>query len=283
MKKVAVVILNYKVADETIKCIKSVQSSTYENYQIIVVDNNSGDTLEEKLRKFKDIYFYQNGVNSGYTGGNNIGLKLALRMSIDYCLILNPDTIVDKDCIENLVTGAEKLKAGIVGPKIHFSGTENIWYAGGLMDLENVLGKHRGVNEKDIGQYEEMEETDYVTGAAMLISIDVIKKVGFFDERFFLYYEDSDFCMRAKKAGSKIFYIPEALVYHENAKSSGLGSSLQDYFITRNRMIFASKYLPFKTRFALLREGIRNIGNPIRRLAFFDFLIGNFGKGGFKI
>lgn len=282
-KKVAVVILNYRVADETIKCIESVKNSSYMNIKIIVVDNHSEDGLEEKLRDVEDVYFYQNEENSGYTGGNNLGMKLALQMGVDYVLVLNPDTTITPDCIENLVKAAEKTGAGIVGPKIYFTGSKTIWYAGGVMDLANVIGKHRGVDEKDVGQYDEQMETDYVTGAAMLINIEVIKKIGFFDDNFFLYYEDADYCMRAKKKGFKIYYVPEAIVHHENAKSSGLGSPLQDYFITRNRMLYGAKFLKFRTRFALFREAMRNIGKPTRRLAFFDFLIGNFGKGSFKI
>lgn len=283
VKKVAVVILNYKVKKEIQKCIRSVQDSTYKNIVTIVIDNNSEDQLEKEIRKFKDIYFYQNNENLGYTGGNNIGIRIALKMEIDFILVLNPDTTIDKKCIENLVNGLEKTGASIVGPKIYLSGTKQIWYAGGIMDMDNVIGRHRGVDEKDIGQYDKVEETDYITGAAILIKSEVFKKIGFFDEKFFLYYEDADFCMRARKAGFKIFYMPEAKVYHENASSAGLGSPLQDYFITRNRMIYGAKHLPFRTRFALFREGVRNMGNPTRRLAFFDFLTSNFGKGSFKI
>ena len=283
IKKVAVIILNFKVKEEIKKCIRSVQSSTYTNIEIIVVDNYSKDNLEKEISSFNNVYFYQNNKNIGYTGGNNIGIKLALNLGVDYILVLNPDTTIDKTCIENLVGGMEKNHAGIVGPKIYFSGTRTIWYAGGVMDLANVIGCHRGVDEKDLGQYDRPEETDYVTGAAILVKPEVIKKVGLFDENFFLYYEDSDFCIRAKKAGFKIFYIPSAIVYHDNAKSSGLGSPLQDYFITRNRMLYSAKHLKLRTRFALFREAVRNMGNPVRRLAFFDFLIGNFGKGSFKI
>ena len=283
IQKVAVVILNFKVKEEIKKCIRSVQSSTYKDLEIIVVDNYSQDELEKEISSFDDVYFYQTNKNLGYTGGNNIGIKIALNLGVDYILILNPDTTIDKKCIENLVKGIEKNKAGIVGPKIYFSGTKTIWYAGGVMDLANVIGRHRGVDEKDLGQYEKEEETDYITGAAILIKSNVIKKIGLFDENFFLYYEDSDYCMRAKKAGFKNFYIPNAIVFHDNAKSSGLGSPLQDYFITRNRMLYGAKHLKFRTRFALFREAAKNIGNPVRRLAFFDFLIGNFGKGSFKI
>jgi GT2 family glycosyltransferase len=115
----------------------------------------------------------------------------------------------------------------------------------------------------------------------MFVNAKVFKKIGFFDEKYFLYYEDSDFCLRAKKADFRLVYAPSAVVFHENAKSTGLGSNLQDYFITRNRLLLASKFLPFRTRFALLREALRNIGNPVRRLAFWDYLNGNFGKGSY--
>lgn len=282
MKKVAVIILNYKVRDELLKCLKSVQSSSYRNLEIIVLDNNSGDSLGEILREFKDIRFIQNRENLGYTGGNNIGIKIALELGVDYILVLNPDTTLDKNCIKNLISGVERSGAGIVGPKIYFAGTKSIWHAGGMIDYLNVIGSHRGVNELDRGQFEKKAVVDFVSGAAFFVKAEVFEKIGLFDERFFLYYEDADFCYRAKKIGFKIFYIPEATVYHANASSAGLGSPLQDYYITRNRMLFASKFLPVRTKFALLREALRNLGNPVRRLALFDFLVGNFGSGSLR-
>lgn len=282
MKKVAVVVLNYKVKKETLACIESVKKSTYKNLQIIVVDNHSNDGLSGEIKKFEEVTFIENSENLGFTGGNNIGIKFALNLGANFIFILNPDTEVDKDCIDNLVKAAEKI-GDILSPKIYFGHSKKIWYAGGTLDLANVLGKHRGMDEIDSGRYDKAEETDYTTGAAMLIKREVFEKNGLFDERFFLYYEDADFCIRAKKVGFKIYYVPSALVYHKNAQSTGLGSPLQDYFITRNRLFFAAKYLSFRTRFALLREALRNLGSPVRRQALFDFLTGNFGKGSFKI
>lgn len=288
MKQVAVVILNYKVKKETLGCIKSVLGSDYKNLQIIVVDNNSGDNLEKEIKKFSDVIFIQNKKNLGFTGGNNVGIKYALIAGADYIFILNPDTLIDKSCISALVNNInESLPAGrqgdILGPKIYFYKSHKIWYAGGILDKLNVIGKHRGVDEEDIGQYKSIEETDYVSGAALFVKRKVFERIGLFDEKYFLYYEDSDFCMRAKKAGFRVLYAPEAVVFHKNARSTGLGSPLQDYFITRNRMLFASKFLPFRTRFALFREVTKNLGNSSRRLALFDFLTGNFGKGSYKI
>lgn len=279
MKKVAVVILNYKVADLAIKCIDSVQKSTYKNYEVIVVDNASGDSIEGRIQKFPQVIFIQNKENLGYTGGNNIGIKKALEVGADYVFILNPDTVVEENAISELVESVEEYNAGISNPKIYFDGSKKIWFAGKRLDTANVLGIHRGVNEQDHGQYDQEEEMEDATGAAMFVRKEVFDKIGLFDERYFLYYEESDFVYRAREAGFKVMYTPKAVIYHKNAQSTGLGSALQDYYITRNRMLFASKFLPFRTRFALFREGLRNLGDQTKRQALIDFLMGKFGKG----
>lgn len=283
MKKVTVIILNYKVCDQAVKCVKSVQKSTYGNVGIIVVDNNSQDGIDEVFSNSKEVTFIQTGDNLGYTGGNNVGIKKALELGSDYMFLLNADTTIEEDAIGNLVTTAELQNVGISGPKILFADERKdiIWYAGGSLDLADVLGKHRGVDEKDRGQYDTIEETEFVTGGAIFIKREVFEKIGLFDDKYFMYLEDADFCFRAKKAGFKLLYVPTAQVFHKNAQSTGLGSPRQDYFITRNRMLFAAKFLSFRTKFALFREVLRNIMIPARRLAFADFLLGNLGKGSF--
>ena len=281
MAKVAVVILNFKVKEETLKCIASVKRSTFKDLEIIVVDNHSSDGLASAISSDKKVVFIQNSDNLGYTGGNNVGIKKALEDEADFIFILNPDTTVEPKAVKNLVAELSTEGVGIVGPKILFSDRKTIWYAGGHLDLANVLGGHRGVDEKDSGQYDQIEETENVTGGAMMVKREVFEKIGLFDDRYFLYYEDSDFCFRARKAGFRLMYVPTAVVYHDNARSTGLGSPLQDYFITRNRMLFASKFLPFRTRLALIREALKNFKIPARRRALIDFLTDNFGRGGF--
>lgn len=186
---------------------------------------------------------------------------------------------------------------GITAPKVYFaSGYEFhkdrytaddlgkvIWYAGGIMDWNNVLGSHRGVDEVDHGQYDEPSTTDFASGNCMMIKRDVLDKVGYFDERYFLYYEDADYCQRVKKAGFAIQYVPRAILWHKNAQASGgSGNPLQDYFITRNRLLFGYTYAPLRTKFALFRESIRNFFSyPTRRLAVKDYYMGKFGKGSY--
>lgn len=279
-EKVAVVILNYKVRDLVLNCINSVKKSSWKDLEIVVVDNDSQDGIEEKVRTISDVTFVQTGKNLGYSGGNNRGIEEAIKNSADYILILNPDTEISPSSIENLVKAVRSDEVGIAAPKILFGDKKTIWYAGGNLDIFNVLGSHRGVDEEDRGQYDKQEETDNATGGAILVKKEVFDRIGLFDERYFLYYEDSDFSFRAKRAGFKIVYVPEAVVYHRNAQSTGLGSPLQDYYITRNRMLFASKFLPIRTRLALIREALGNIRIEARRKALVDFLLGRFGKGG---
>jgi GT2 family glycosyltransferase len=282
MYTVGVVVLNFKVADLAIKAIQSVKKSSFVHIKIYAVDNDSKDGFEENVKKIDNVVFIQTGANLGYTGGNNVGIKRALEDGCEWVFLLNPDAVVEKETIETLVERAEKNSAQIVNPKIYFADSKIIWFAGKEFDQLNVLGHHRGVDEQDVGKYDTEEELEDGTGCAMLIHKQVFEKIGMLDERYFLYYEESDFCFRARKAGFKIMYIPKAVVYHDNAKSTGLGSPLQDYFITRNRMLFASKFLPFRTQFALIREALRTgFKYPTRRLALMDYLMGRFGKGSF--
>ena len=165
-KKVSVIILNFKVKKLILKCIESVKKSVYRNIEIIVVDNNSNDGLEEDLQTREDLLFIQNKENLGFTGGNNIGIKIALLRGADFIFVLNPDTEIDKYCIGNLVQAAKDFNFSLAGPKIYFKNSKKIWYAGGIFDKGYVMGSHRGVDEIDKGEFDKPMDTDFVTGAA---------------------------------------------------------------------------------------------------------------------
>lgn len=291
--KVGIVILNYNGVANTLDCLQSLKklNSADLSIDIIVVDNHSQDGSQKSLSKVKGINFIQNSQNLGYSGGNNIGIRYALRNKAELILILNNDTTIDKNTLLHLEKRSRQ--ADIISPKIYFSpGFEFhkkryrsnelgkiIWYAGGEIDWENIIGKHVGVDEVDNGQFNKPCEVDFATGAAMFIKREVFEKVGFFDEKYFLYLEDMDFCVRAKKAGFKIMYEPKAVVWHKNAQSAdGSGSKLQDYYISRNRLLFATKFAKFKTKIALLKNSY-NQRDPIRRKAFRDFITFRLGEG----
>lgn len=295
--KIAIIVLNYNGKKNTLECINSIKRLKKANYEveIIIVDNASSDGSRQAFSKLKDIILINNQSNLGYSGGNNIGIKEALKRNSDYILILNNDTIVEKNFLVNLIKATNK--GDIISPKIYFAkGFEFhesrykkadlgkvIWYAGGEIDWQNVIGKHIGVDEVDKGQYSASIETGFATGACMFVKREVFEKVGFFDEKYFLYLEDIDLCERAKRAGFKITFEPKAIIWHKNASSSGgSGSKLQDYYITRNRLLFSLKYAKLKTKFAVFRQILMNMNNSVKRRALVDFITFNFGRGSFK-
>ena len=295
IKKISAVILNFKGLKDTLECINSIKKQKIPpgvKLQIIVIDNNSQDESAGILSKVKDIEFIANKKNLGFAAGCNVAVRYALSKKSDFVLILNNDTYADPTLLQNLLFASKK--ADIICPKIYFAkGFEYhknrykyneigkvIWYAGGKIDWENIIGKHIGVDEVDRGQFNRSCDVDFATGAAIFVNRTVFEKVGLFDEKYFLYLEDMDFCVKAKKAGCKIMYEPKAVLWHKNAQSvQGSGSRLQDYYITRNRLLFALKYASLKTKFALIKQAFTQINNPIRRKALFDFITFRFGEG----
>ena len=297
MRKVFVVILNWNGKQDTIECLESVKKLGLGNWEmgIIVVDNASTDgSVEELEKRYKEIKILRNEKNLGYAEGNNVGIRWALKEGAEYILLLNNDTLVDKNLVSELLRAMEKgKKIGIVGPKIYFApGFEYhhdryqigekgrvIWYAGGKVDWQNVYASHRGVDEVDHGQFDEEDETDFVSGCAMMVKREVFGRIGLFNPKYFLYFEDNDLCQRAKKEGYKIFYVPKALLWHKNASSSEKpGSKIHEYYQTRNRFLFGLSYAPWRSKIALFRESLKFlIEDGIRRKATIDFCLGRFG------
>ena len=301
MIKIGIIILHYKGKNLTINCLTSLEGLKDSNISLIkiLVDNNSPEPIEGLEKKFKDIVILKNSQNLGFAEGNNVGIRYALKNGARWVLILNNDTTVAPDLLIQLIKQSSLInQSGILGPKIYFApGFEYhknrykpaqrgkvFWYAGGIIDWRNVYCSHRGVDEVDEGQYDRVEETDFVSGCAMLVKKEVFEKIGLFDPRYFLYLEDVDFCQRAKKAGFKIIYVPDGKVWHYNASSSQVGGALHDYFITRNRLLFGMKYAPARTKIALLKESFKLLfkGRPWQKIGVRDFYLKKFGKGSWK-
>src|SRR3989344_8189189 len=262
MRNVFVSIINFNGRDNTFACLDSIKKINASNFKlnVVVVDNGS----KEKLNLPQDylgiipLKIIVKEENSGFTGGHNAGINYALSKNADYVLVLNNDVVADPNLILQLIKVMEKNSAyGVTSPKIYFApgfefhknkykNSEKgnvIWYAGGQMDWKNMIAKHRGVDEVDKGQFQRMEETAFATGACFLIKRDVLESVGFFDDKYFLYYEDSDLSQRIRRAGYRIIYAPDAVLWHRNAAAAGgAGSPLQDYYISRNRLLFGLRY-----------------------------------------
>jgi len=305
MKHVVISILNFNGLKNTLACLESLKNIKIDNFKltVVAVNNLSKEEFDLKSGSLGDIplVVIKNSKNLGFSGGNNVAIKYALENGADYVLILNNDTYVDKNFLEELLKVGEKDNdIGILIPKIYFApGFEYhkdryskkdlgkvFWYGGGRIDWANVTGHHRGVDEVDKGQYDKTENTEIATGCCMLIKKEVFKNAGLFDDKYFLYYEDSDLSMRAKSKGFKIMYVPSSIIWHKNAGSAGgSGSALQDYYIARNRLMFGFRYAPTRSKLALFRESLFLLlrGRKWQRRGVIDFYLGRFGKGSYNI
>lgn len=300
MKKVFAVTINYNKEDVTHDWLNSMQKIETIGFtlDLVIVDNASKiPFVLEKKQRHENVHVIRSEDNTGFTGGNNIGMQFALNKGADYILIINNDTFADKDLVKNLLSTLESNpKIGMTTPKIYFAKGHEFhkdkyknedlgkvfWYAGGYTDWANVRSVHRGVDEVDHGQYDKNELVDFASGCCMLIKREVLKKVGLFDKRGFMYYEDAILCERIKRAGYEIWYVPSAKLWHINAASSGgSGNELQDYFITRNQMLFGMMFAPIRSKIALLRQAGRYLisGRPRQKQAIRDYFLGRFEKG----
>ena len=304
--KVSIIILTTNALEMTKEELKDIAVLNSDNLKLecIVVDNNSSDGTEKQLKNYKlpnmEYRFIQSGANRGYAGGNNYGISDALKRGVDYIMLLNNDVIVPPDMVTKMVSFMEETpKAGIVSPKMYFAkGYEFhkdrykknelgkvLWYAGGILDWDNIYSPHRGVDEVDSGQYNKPEPTDFANGATLLIKRSVFEKVGLLDSSFFLYWEDPDFSMKAKKMGFETYYFPGTCMWHKvSASTGGSGSPTNDYFLTRNRFFFALRYAKLRTKFAVLRDTIRLIfiGRTWQKWGAIDALLGRHGMGQWK-
>lgn len=297
MKHVALVIVNWNGYKDTVACLASVHAmkSNGVSLSTFVVDNGSTDDSVKKIAKeFPWVRLIALDTNTGFTGGNNAGMRAALSAGAQYVWLLNNDTIVDKNAL-SLVNAFSDSSAGIAGSKIFFAKGHEfhkdrysqkeqgkvIWYAGGIIDWDNMYASHRGVDEVDRGQYDEQQTTPFVSGCSMMIRADVLRKVGLLEESFYLYLEDVDLCLRVKRAGFRLVYYPASVIWHVNAGSSGgAGNPVHEYYLTRNRLRVGVTYAPLRTKAALMREASRFFfgKNKIKRQAVSDFFSGRWGK-----
>ncbi|MCK5084504.1 MAG: glycosyltransferase family 2 protein [Candidatus Pacebacteria bacterium] len=295
-KEVYIIVLNWNGKEDTLECLESLEKINYSNYKIVVVDNGSeDDSVSETKKQFPKVKIIENKKNLGFAGGNNVGIKYAINSGARYVLLINNDTMVEENFLSELVeVGESDEKVGVLGSKIYFhSEPDRIWFAGGKVSWLKNKGTHIGLDQIDNGQYDKIKETDYLTGCCLLIKREVIEKIGVLEEDYFLYYEDTDFSLRAKNANYKIVYVPKSKIYHKISRSTKPGSSDYIYYHTRNGLVMARRTGSLLSKIILyphcvylfLKQIIKIIFIPKKREWAFavlkgekDFLSGKMGK-----
>lgn len=262
-----VIIVDNDSKDDSIKKIReyckgeiNVKSKFFQydpNNKPIKIFEYSEEEIKTAIKDVKDIseissnrklILIKNDSNHGFAGGNNIGTVYALNsLKSDYVMLLNNDTIVDKDFLKELVKVAEsKSKIGFTGPKSYyydFNGNSNVInFAGGKIYMEKGCTQSTGLDEIDEGQYNEIRTVDYVEGSCILAKKEILKEIGLLDPNYFAYWEETDLCTRGYKSGYTSVYVPKAKIWHK--VSSSINNPTKIYYYTRNRFWFMRRYAP---------------------------------------
>lgn len=305
-EKVAVLTLNWNNKYDSVNCVKSLIDLSYCDFNIIFIDNNSHDDSIEAVIKilieknieflvlddnsmvninFTRAFIIKNPDNLGYTGGFNVGLDFVLKLGIfDYVWILNNDTTVEKDSLNKLLDCFKEYKNR--GIKVGAIGTKLLYPDGNIQTicgnkLSKILGNSSFLKTK-------AKNLDYITGASLFLEVETLKKVGFFDERFFLYWDDADYCLRLKKMGYELICCDDAVVYHKEGGTAGRINKLNDYYWVRNGLLFTWKHQPIFLPFVILAYIFKyTVLRTIKRqpnnlsslfLGIYHFFTGKFGK-----
>lgn len=221
---VFIVVVTWNGKRDTLECLASLQAVTYPNYRILLIDNASTDGTQEAVQKqFPSVEMIRTDRNLRFAGGNNVGIRHALSQGAAYVLLLNNDTVVDPNFLTELVATAERdPSVGMVGARIYYhEDPQRIWFAGGEISWWSGWIAHTGIRQVDRGHFDSERAVDYITGCCMLVRREVIERIGLLDERFFMYGEDVDWCLRARRAGYRLVFQPKAKVWHKLSVSAG--------------------------------------------------------------
>jgi GT2 family glycosyltransferase len=247
VRKLAVIVLNWNGLADTRALLPTLAACRLPEgwtLETVVVDNASSDGSVAAIgREFPTVTLLPLGENRRFAGGNNAGLERALAGGADAIALLNNDTVADPGLFEHLLLALEQDPgAGAAAPLIYYGApSDRIWYAGGRISTALGLAAHRGLRERDHGQYRAVEETGYLTGCCLLASRAAWEQVGPLDERYFIYAEDADWCLRARRAGYRLLFVPTARLWHSVSASSGAMSPWKIYQRTRaNLTLFAT-------------------------------------------
>ena len=275
MGKIGIVTVLYNSESVLDDFFRTLEAQTYRNFVLYVIANNSTDASLAKCIHLSDNVSFETKIfpektNWGVAKGNNIGIINALADSCDYVLLSNNDIVLEKDTIQNLYDGLKKMNASMAVPKIYFHGSNLIWAAGGYFSYFRGGTPHYGFMQQDKGQFDVSKPVAYSPTCFMLIDSKVFYNVGLMDEKYFVYYDDSDFVWRAtRKSNFKLVYISDSSLQHKDSACTGGGrSNFSIYYNARNQRYFIKKNMLFpQKQLSLLYVSLHNMLLKSRRLS----------------
>ena len=244
--KISVVIPTYNGMKYLPICLDSLYQQTYGNFDIVIVDNASNDGTVDFLKtNYPKIKIIANNKNLGFAKANNKGVKYALAHGSRYIVITCQDDRFQSNFLEEGVKILEQEGVGMGTPKIMYDNTNRLWWAGGkLLSTKELIksptikiGEHVGKREEDKGQYNTMTKADALTGNALFVKKEVFDKIGYFDERYFLYGDDIDFSVKARKAGYDLIYFPTTTAFHMTPLKRKQKRTLKQLFLKFKRYL----------------------------------------------
>ena len=251
---VAVVVLNWNQEVDTADCLTSLSKVEGAPLRVILVDNGSEQESIDRLeRRFPEILMIRLSENRGFAGGNNVGIERALWDGASHILLLNNDTLVHPGFLTPLLEGLTAPGIGVVGPKIYcHPDATRLWFAGGRIDWRTGRQWHLGADEFDHGQRDTPLEVDYITACCLLAPARVFQEVGGLDERYFIYFEETDWNLRVRRLGYRCVYVPASRIWHKVSRAMKTGSPISDYYYARNRLMFFRSHAPVPHRVRLI-------------------------------
>ena len=253
---ISIIILNWNGKKDTIDCLESLEKVEYDSFKIYLVDNGSTDDSVEVIQKqFPKVELVETGKNLGFAGGNNAALRQVLKTNTDYIFLLNNDTVVNPGILDAFVQRAKKEPRTAWGAKLFlYDLPDTLDHLGGIWDEKQAFFRLVGNRKRDDGSaFPDPIELDYICGAALFVPKKAFEEVGLLDERFFLIWEEADWCMRAKRAGFKMRLCPEAKLFHK-VSASFQGKAHHAYFSWRNRLLFIEKNFSGKARRKYMKQ-----------------------------
>ncbi len=220
---IRVLILNWNGRAYLEACLAALRAQTYAPESVILLDNGStDDSLAFVRERFPEVTVHNNGGNLGFSAGNNVALR---DLPADVALLLNPDVVLSPDCLAALAAAlASDPLIGIAGCKLWYPGGTILQHAGGFITHPQAMPGHFGIGEPDAGQHDTPRDVEYVIGGALAVRRATLERVGLMDEGFFLFYEDVDLCARARAAGFRVVYVPQAAGIHVESATTIKGS-----------------------------------------------------------